>query len=164
MNKRLHLVSIVMTLVHRSTECRNMVSATDRRKILVEKKHRFNCTGARNRAADCRSQMVCQQCKKKHHTSICDALPGKKMMVAKGESKVIYPVVVVKARNVICRALLDTGAGSSRGCSMHSYITIFATLLHLLQTEVGICIQIYVTIFATLLHLLQTEVGVCIHI
>ena len=90
-----------------------MVSATDRRKILVEKKHRFNCTGARNRAADCRSQTVCQQCKKKHHTSICDALPGKKMMVAKGESKVIYPVVVVKARNVICRALLDTGAGSS---------------------------------------------------
>ena len=66
---------------------------------------------------------------------------------------------------------------------MHSiYVTIFATLLHLLQTEAGICIQIYVTvfatfatdrgrsmhsyitIFATLLHLLQTEVGICIQI
>ena len=35
------------------------------------------------------------------------------------------------------------------GLSMLSYITIFATLLHLLQTEVGMCIQIYVTIFAT---------------
>ena len=88
---------------HRSTECKNVVSATDRRKILVEKKRCFNCTGARHRAADCRSQTVCQQCKKKHHTSICDALPGKKMMVAKGESKVIYPVVVVKAGGVICR-------------------------------------------------------------
>ena len=98
---------------HRSTECKNVVSATDLRKILVEKKRCFNCTGARHRAADCRSQTVCQQCKKKHHTSICDALPGKKMMVAKGESKVIHPVVVVKAGGVMCRALLDTGAGSS---------------------------------------------------
>ena len=34
-------------------------------------------------------------------------------MVANGESKVIYPVVVIKAGGVICRALLDTGAGSS---------------------------------------------------
>ena len=35
------------------------------------------------------------------------------MMVAKGESKVIYPVVVVKAGSIKCRALLDTRAGSS---------------------------------------------------
>ena len=34
-------------------------------------------------------------------------------MVAKGESKLIYPAVVVKAGGVMCRALLDTGAGSS---------------------------------------------------
>ena len=35
------------------------------------------------------------------------------MLVAKGEGKVIYPVVVVKAGGIKCRALLDTGAGSS---------------------------------------------------
>ena len=35
------------------------------------------------------------------------------MLVAQGEGKVIYPVVVVKAGGIICRALLDTGAGSS---------------------------------------------------
>ena len=44
------------------------------------------------------------------------------------------------------------------------YRTIFATLLHLLQTEIVVCIQTYRTIFATLLHLLQTEVVVCIQI
>ena len=33
-------------------------------------------------------------------------------MVAKGESKLIYPAVVVKAGGVMCRALLDTGASS----------------------------------------------------
>ena len=35
------------------------------------------------------------------------------MLVAQGEGKVIYPVVVVKAGGIKCRALLDTGAGSS---------------------------------------------------
>ena len=34
------------------------------------------------------------------------------MMVAT-EGSVIYPVVVVKVNNILCRALLDTSAGSS---------------------------------------------------
>ena len=34
------------------------------------------------------------------------------MMMA-AESLVIHPVVVVKVKNIMCRALLDTGAGSS---------------------------------------------------
>ena len=32
------------------------------------------------------------------------------MLVAKGESKLIYLVVVVKVEGITCRALLDTGA------------------------------------------------------
>ena len=35
------------------------------------------------------------------------------MLVANGETKVIYPVVLVKVDGITCRALLDTGAGSS---------------------------------------------------
>ena len=38
------------------------------------------------------------------------------MMAATGGS-VIYPVVVVKVNNILCRALLDTGAGSSYASS-----------------------------------------------
>ena len=34
------------------------------------------------------------------------------MMVAT-EGSIIYPIVVVKVNNILCRALLDTGAGSS---------------------------------------------------
>ena len=37
-------------------------------------------------------------------------------MVTTGES-VIYPVAVDKVNNILCRALLDTGAGSSYGSS-----------------------------------------------
>lgn len=100
---------------HRSTECKKVATVADRRKILGEKQRCFNCTGARHKAADCRSQTVCLRCKKKHHTSICDTQPvqQQQMLVAKGEGKVIYPVVVVKAGGIKCRALLDTGAGSS---------------------------------------------------
>ncbi len=35
------------------------------------------------------------------------------MMLATGEGLVVYPVVVVKVEGIMCRALLDTGAGSS---------------------------------------------------
>jgi len=35
------------------------------------------------------------------------------MLLATGEQSVIYPVVVVKVDGIKCRALLDTGAGSS---------------------------------------------------
>ena len=34
-------------------------------------------------------------------------------MVATGEGQVVYPVVVVEVEGITCRALLDTGAGSS---------------------------------------------------
>lgn len=35
------------------------------------------------------------------------------MLVANGETKVIYSVVLVKVDGITCRALLDIGAGSS---------------------------------------------------
>ena len=34
-------------------------------------------------------------------------------MVATGEGSVVYPAVVVEVEGITCRALLDTGAGSS---------------------------------------------------
>ena len=38
-------------------------------------------------------------------------------MMAATEGSVIYPVVVVKANNILCRALLDTGVNSSYASS-----------------------------------------------
>ena len=70
----------------------------------------FNCTGIKHRAADCCSKRTCQTCKNKYHSWICSQLNP--MMVAT-EGSVIYPVVVVKVNNILCRALLDTSAGSS---------------------------------------------------
>ena len=57
---------------------------------------------------------MCQYHQRKHHTSICDRL-GEQLMPATsvGNSAVIHPVVVVEVQGVKCRALQDTGTGSS---------------------------------------------------
>ena len=64
---------------HRSSNCNKVVTVASRRKFLGEKQRCFNCTGARHKAADCRSQTSCQRCKRKHHTSICDTQPVQQM-------------------------------------------------------------------------------------
>ena len=68
------------------------------------------------------------KCKRRHHTSICDA-PGengpptastndKLLNTATNANKpVVYPVVIVDVNGVKCRALIDTGAGSSYASS-----------------------------------------------
>ena len=59
-----------------------------------------------------RPKTNCQKCNSKHHTSICDK-NSSQLMLAIGEGSVVYPVVVMEVEGIRCRALLDTGAGSS---------------------------------------------------
>ena len=65
----------------------------------------------KHRAGECCSKRTC---KGKHYSSLCKQ--SNTMMVAT-ERSVICPVVVVKVNNITCRALLDTGAGSSYASS-----------------------------------------------
>ena len=57
---------------HKSTNCPKVVNIADRKKILLQKRLCYNCSGTSHRAADCRSKITCQICTKKHHTSICE--------------------------------------------------------------------------------------------
>ena len=107
---------------HRSHECKKVVTPVERRQKLQAKKLCFNCTGARHHAAQCRSRVTCFHCKKKHHSSICETIekpphnqpPRQNALTATHEeNKVCHPIVIVKANNVTCRALLDTGATTS---------------------------------------------------
>ena len=97
---------------HKSVNCDKIKEVADRRKYLSDNKLCFNCTEIKHRAADCRCKFSCQKCNGKHHSSICDKNPNQ-LMVATGEGPVVYPVVVVEVEGITCRALLDTGAGSS---------------------------------------------------
>ena len=112
---------------HKSVDCKTVTSVDERKRVLCNKHLCFNCTGTRHKAADCKCRVLCQVSQKKHHTSICDRL-GEQLMTATsvGKTAVIYPVVVVKVQGVKCRALLDTGAGSSYAS---------AALLSLLQVR-----------------------------
>ena len=95
---------------HKSVDCDKIVGVAQRRRY--EKRLCFNCTGTKHRAADCRLKTSCQKCGGRHHTSICDK-GAQQMLLATGDGAVIYPVVVVNVNGITCRALLDTGAGSS---------------------------------------------------
>ena len=59
--------------------------------------------------------MSCQNCDRHHHTSICEKKEETQQVVLtaakKGEG--IFPIVTVKVNGITCRALIDSGAGSS---------------------------------------------------
>ena len=97
---------------HKSAECKKVAGIGLRREHLKKRRLCFNCTGANHKATECRTKSGCQHCGARHHTSICDK-PSDQVLLATGEQRVIYPIVIVTINGVKCRALLDTGAGSS---------------------------------------------------
>ena len=108
---------------HKAVECTRVTHVADRKQILLNKRLCFNCTTGNHRAAFCPSLLsVCQQCHKRHHTSICDAprqetnQPTPTTGVALTTNQVgkgLFPVLVVEVNGIKCRALFDSGAGSS---------------------------------------------------
>ena len=60
---------------------------------------------------------TCKFCNRRHQSSICDKEPRQPehMLVATGRGSVTYPAVMVRVGGIQCRALLDSGAGSSYG-------------------------------------------------
>ena len=102
---------------HLSVDCDKVTALQERRRELNRKQLCFNCTGANHKAPECCCTASCKVCNRRHHTSICPEKvphqPSEPMLVATGKGSVTYPVVVVSVGGIHCRALLDTGAGSS---------------------------------------------------
>ena len=96
-----------------------MKTSADRKKIIATKKLCYNCAGTGHRAADCKSKRNCQNCGERHHSSICDrnatadSQHSTTAVLATTETNIVYPPVLVQVNGITCRALLDTGAGSS---------------------------------------------------
>ncbi len=109
---------------HKSNECTKVKTVSERRQILAKHRLCFNCTGENHRAAECPSKRSCQNCDRRHHTSICERTVkheensggdenGKKVYTANESNEGVFPVVNVRVNGVLCRALIDSGAGSS---------------------------------------------------
>ena len=101
---------------HKAVNCGNVCGISERKKILSSKRLCFNCLRPSHRATECKSRN-CMKCQSKHHTSICDQKDrqqeNKEVMMYTAEASVTYPIIVVEINGIRCRALLDTGAGSS---------------------------------------------------
>lgn len=100
---------------HKTIQCKRVTDVNSRREILAKKKLCFNCAAGQHRASNCPSKRTCQNCEKRHHTSICDSIPKVDLMemTSKNGNEAVFPVVVVKVSGVKCRALIDSVAGSS---------------------------------------------------
>ena len=103
---------------HKATQCVKVTDACERKKILARKGLCFNCATRRHRASECSGKTSCQLCNKRHHSSICEqprqsAGNEEKLMTDGGTGEGIFPVVVVRVNGVMCRALIDSGAGGS---------------------------------------------------
>ena len=111
-------------LDHKATQCEKVKDVTERKGILAKKGLCFNCATRTHRASQCGSKTTCRNCNQRHHTSICDQKnlknekddnnPSDRKLLTDGHGgEGIFPVVIVNVNNVICRALIDSGAGSS---------------------------------------------------
>ena len=110
---------------HKSYECSVISSFNERKKFLAVNRLCFNCTGEQHRASQCTNRRSCYHCSARHHSSICEKqntiektqentkLKNQQPMFMTREPSVVYPVVTIKISGENCRALLDTGAGSS---------------------------------------------------
>ncbi|XP_046843130.1 uncharacterized protein LOC124437166 [Xenia sp. Carnegie-2017] len=99
---------------HKSADCSKVTDINERKQILAKKRRCFNCTGEGHRAADCTSKITCQHCERRHHTSLCEQAMGKKtLMTATKTNEGVFPILTVKVNGIMCRALVDSGAGSS---------------------------------------------------
>ena len=100
---------------HQSVNCDKVTTIHEHRKQLNLKQLCFNCTGANHKASECRCSSTCRFCNRRNPSSICDKEPQqpKHLLVATGRGSVTYPAVVVSVGRIQCRALLDSGAGSS---------------------------------------------------
>ena len=98
-------------------ECTKVTETSERRKIFRQKRLCFNCAGDDHKPTECKSRRTCLYCKRRHHTSICDKGTADNSITATkiGDCPVVYPVVFVEVAGIRCRALLDSGVGSSYG-------------------------------------------------
>ena len=107
---------------HKAAECTKVRDFSNRKQIFLNKRLCFNCTTGNHRVAYCPSKSTCQQCHKRHHTSICDTprqetnQPTPTRGIALTTNQIgegLFPVIVIEVNGIKCRALIDSGAGSS---------------------------------------------------
>ena len=66
---------------HKSTDCTMITDLKERKQTLAKQRSCFNCTGEGHQAANCTSKLSCQNCQRRHHTSVCNEPKEKKKLM-----------------------------------------------------------------------------------
>ena len=98
---------------HKAVDCTKITGIPERKKILAKKRLCFNCAIGSHRAAECSSKASCQKCGKRHHTSICNTTKVKEEHTLTTNQSSVLPIIMIRINGVKCRALIDSGSGSS---------------------------------------------------
>jgi len=70
---------------HYSDSCQNITDVKERKSRLIEQRRCFVCLRQNHVSKNCKSNMRCRKCNRRHHTSICD--PPKEQESQKQESR-----------------------------------------------------------------------------
>ena len=106
---------------HKAVECNKITNMSDQRQILLNKRLCFNCVSGSHRASHCPSKSTCQRCRKRHHTSLCKTIdptcgheqPHGVALTTNRYGEGLFPVLIIEVNGIKCRALINSGAGSS---------------------------------------------------
>ena len=101
------------SIEHKAVSCDKVTAPNERKNILAEKRLCFNCAIGQHAASGCKSKISCQNCQKRHHTSICPSSSEIGLTANVINASVVHPVVIVQIKGRKFRALLDSGASNS---------------------------------------------------
>ena len=119
---------------HSPIRCDVVTNTSARREILREKGKCFNCLRSAHIARDCPSKNNCYKCKRRHHTSLCDANEQTKDPVTKYDASTSTmfvnsntAVLLQTAKANVYRPDRDNTISNVRvifdSCSQRSYVT-----------------------------------------
>ena len=105
----------VTSLIKQYVDCTKITSILERKRLLAKKRLCFNCAIGSHRASQCLSKASCKKCGKRHHTSICNTTKVKvePALTTNQASEGVLPIVIIRINGLKCRALIDSGSGSS---------------------------------------------------
>jgi len=106
---------------HKPVVCNKITNLSDCRQILLNRRLCFHCISGSHRASHCPRKLTCQCCRKRHHTSLCETIdptneheqPRGVALTTNQNGDGLFPVLIIEVNGIKCRALIDSGAGSS---------------------------------------------------
>ena len=122
---------------HKHEDCKKMKDTNERKNLLRKYSRCFNCLDKGHMARNCMQKVFCRNCKRQHHTALCEGKNSKKVEEEgdkKGESQHEGPVNPVNTNNAFvatsCRIALQTAQAVVKGDKQRRVRVLFDSGSH----------------------------------